>query len=146
MFWKKFLIVAVAAIGVSLIAMACSDDDDTADSQSDVVDANAQLCSDLSQLLTSLTAAGGVTSITTVDEATALVDTARDDFNSVVDSANALGEARVDTFESAQSDLRSAVDDVPGDATLEQGAASVLDQAEIYLASVGQVFSELDCS
>ena len=146
MFWKKFLFIAVAAIGVSLIGAACSDDDDTVDSQGDVVDANAQLCSDLSQLLTSLSAVGEVNADTTVDETTALVDTARDDWETVVDSANSLGEARVDTFESAQSDLRSAVDDVPGDATLEQGAASVSDQADIYRASVEQVFSELDCS
>jgi len=146
MFWKKFLIIAVAAIGVSLIAMACSDDDDTADSQSDVVESNAQLCSDLSQLLTSLSAVGGVISSTTVDEASALVDTARDDWETVVDSANALGEARVDTFEAAQSDLRSAVDDVPSDSTLEQGVDFVSDQVEIYRASVEQVFSDLDCS
>jgi hypothetical protein len=147
MFWKKFLIIAVAAIGVSLIAMACGDDDDdTADSQGDVVDANAQLCSDLAQLETSLVAVGGVTSSTTVDETTALVDTARDDWETVVDSADSLGEARVDTFESAQSDLRSAIDDVPGDASLDQAAASVSDQADIYRASVQQVFSELDCS
>jgi len=146
MFWKKFLFIAVAAIGVSLIGAACSDDDDTADSQGDVVDSNAQLCASLAQLDSSLEAVAGVTASTTVDETSALVDTARDDWQTVVDDAEALGEARVDTFESAQSDLQSAVDDIPGDATLEEGAASVSGQAEIYEASVEQVFSDLDCS
>jgi len=101
-------------------------------------EANAQLCSDLTEFQAALGAVRALDTDSTVDEAEAAFKLANDAWDDVRSSAYTLSDAKVDNLEEAYEDLDDAIRDIDEGDTLQDASASVQDQ----LAAVDAAYDE----
>jgi hypothetical protein len=104
--------------------------------QPSVDQAKANFCQDLGEFATSVVNLRQIDASSTKQElqdATNSVQKAWDDLKS---SAGTLQNVQVDGVESAVNDLQKSVDDIPDDATLEQGLVGVQQAALATAAEV----------
>ncbi len=111
-----------------------------------VPDAEAELCSDLVELNASLARLESLNTSSTMDEFRSAADQVRDDMQQVRSNAADVQEARADELVAAQENLDRAIQDVPGDATLEQALATVRDELAVVRVERDQYFADLGCS
>lgn len=130
------VIVALVAIA----AIACGDDDDDSEG-----DATAQLCSDLSVLSGAGAALNDLDSSSTVDDVKAAGQAYGDALQAVDESASDLAEVRAQPVDDAYDDLDAAISDIPGDATIEEGLASIQPALAAVDAAYAEAFSSVDC-
>ena len=76
---------------------------------------------------------------TTVEELQSALDDAADARNAVGDAAVDLREARTRSAENAWENTQAAINDISGDATLGEAAATVRGQAAILLAEIERI-------
>ena len=136
---KRFWILGIVLAGLVVVAMACDDDEKT------TAELEAQACSDLAAFALSLEEVQTVLQnpSATVGEARDALDTAgsaRDDAKSSVEKVE---EARFADVESTYDSLASTINDVPDDASLQQGAATLRASADAVRLAVDSLDDEL---
>ena len=141
--WKFLALVLVIPL-VVLVALACGDDDD--DDGSAELDAAAQLCADLTTLQAADASFDSLSSASSIDDVKALNEVYADALDDVVGSANDLGEIRSQPIEDAYDDLNSAINDIPGDATIAEGLDSISAALAAVDAAYVEAFSGLACA
>ena len=80
-----------------------------------------------------------VNASTTVEELESARDDAADVREDVLDAAGDLREAKIRTAEDAWDNTQEAIDDISGDATLGQAAATVRGQALILATEIDKI-------
>jgi hypothetical protein len=114
--YKVFMWIA-ASVGLIALGLACDDPSPE--------EAQAALCSDLIVFEQSMDNLTDLRAHSSVEELKTAMDDARDSYNEVVDSAAEVGNDRVDTVVDAYEDLQNAIDDLPDETTIQDGAASL---------------------
>lgn len=130
----------LAVLLTATVAFACGDDDEPS-----TEDAEAQLCADLSALDTAIEDLEGITADSTVDELREANEAVADAEGRVVESAQAVGEARIGDLDAAFEDLDSAVTDIPGDATIADALSSIGQGLDGVRAAWQQLFASAGC-
>lgn len=134
--WLVLVGILVAVLGIA--AVACDDDESEAD-------LTAQLCSDLVNLQAADAAFDTLDENSTVEDLESLNSAYASALDDVVDSANAVGDIRVDGIEDAYNDLDQAIDDVPSDATISDGLASIQPAVDAVGEAYVAAFSSVGC-
>ena len=130
------LLIAIVAV----VSYACGDDEPSE------AEAVAQLCADLTTLQAADAAFDDIGADSTVDElndANAAFSDALDDVDA---SARDVVDVRTQPIDDAYDDLAQAINDIPGDATIVEGLASIAPQLAAVDAAYDSAFSGLDCS
>ena len=140
--WKFLALILVIPL-VVLVALACGDDDDDGSAE---VDAEAALCADLATLQAADASFDSLSSASSIDDVKALNEVYADALDDVVGSANDLGEIRSQPIEDAYDDLNSAINDIPGDATIAEGLDSISAALAAVDAAYVEAFSGLACA
>ena len=125
---------------VAVVSFACGDDEPSE------AEAVAQLCADLDTLQSADAAFDDIGADSTVDElndANAAFNDALDDVDA---SARDVVDVRTQPIDDAYDDLAQAINDIPGDATIVEGLASIAPQLAAVDAGYDTAFSGLDCS
>jgi hypothetical protein len=134
--WLVLVGILVAVLGIA--AVACDDDESEAD-------LTARLCSDLVNLQAADAAFDTLDETSTVEDLESLNSAYASALDDVVDSANAVGDIRVDGIEDAYNDLDQAIDDVPSDATISDGLASIQPAVDAVGEAYVAAFSSVGC-
>jgi hypothetical protein len=138
---KSWLLLAfgllVAALSVG--AIACEDDEKTAQ------EAEAQLCQDLDKLAQARAQFDNLSSTSTVDDVRNANEAYNDALSDVVDSARDVQGVQTQAIQDAYDDLAQAIDDIPGDATIEQALTSIESQVAAVDAAWAQALGGVDC-
>ncbi len=124
---------------VALVSYACGDDEPSE------AEAVAQLCADLNTLQSADAAFDTIGADSTVDELDDAKAAYSDALDDVVSSAQDVADVRTQPIEDAYDDLDQAISDIPGDATLVEGLASIAPQLAAVDAAYDSAFSSLDC-
>ena len=134
---RQLCIGLTALVSVSMLAACGSDDDDAA---SDVQDANAAFCEDLTAYVGSLTsfAALDPTAATKADYEAA-ADTVRSTRADLAESRADLVEEEIDLLETQADDLEGALTDAPDDAVAADVVAAAQAQVTQVQASAAAV-------
>jgi exonuclease VII large subunit len=142
--WPKRLgALLLLALAASLLLLACGDDDDddgdsaststsTPDAaSSEVASANADFCQNLDnfrQTLASALSNSGDSSNTTVGDVRSMFDQLRSDWQAVNDSADELDSSVRSDLQDAYDNLRSAIDDIDDNTSLQEAQTQVQEQ------------------
>ncbi len=129
------LLIAIVAV----VSYACGDDGPSEE------EAVAQLCADLNTLQSADAAFDNIGADSTVDELDDAKAAYSDALDDVVSSAQDVADVRTQPIEDAYDDLDQAISDIPGDATLLEGLASIEPQLVAVDAAYASAFSSLDC-
>jgi len=130
------LLIAIVAV----VSYACGDDEP---SEAETV---ALLCADLNTLQSADAAFDNISADSTVDELDDAKVAYSDALDDVVSSAQDVADVRTQPIEDAYDDLDQAISDIPGDATLLEGLASIEPQLAAVDAAYDSAFSSLDCT
>ena len=125
---------------VAVVSYACGDDEPSE------AEAVAQLCADLNTLQSADAAFDNIGADSTVDELDDAKAAYGDALDDVVSSAQDVADIRTQDIEDAYDDLDQAISDIPGDATLLEGLASIEPQLAAVDAAYDSAFSSLDCT
>ena len=109
-----------------------------------VEEAQVEFCQALAAYGGSVQALQSVDVSTTVDELQAARDNLSEAREAVGEAAGDLREAQLREAEAAWENLEDAIDDIPGDATLGEAAATIRGQALILETEVEQI-SNIHC-
>ncbi len=138
-FMKPLFLAGILTIG-ALGFVACSDDDEPSTG-----DAEAEVCSSLTELKTAVQAAGAITASSTVEEA----EEARDDLTSAWDDVQSaaadLQDARIDDLEAAYNDLADTLGSIDDDATLAAAVAEIQGQVTAVDTAWDEFNTSADC-
>ena len=129
------LLIAIVAV----VSYACGDDEPSE------AEAVAQLCADLDTLQAADAAFDNIGADSTVDELDDAKAAYSDALDDVVSSAQAVADVRTQPIEDAYDDLDQAISDIPGDATLLEGLASIEPQLAAVDTAYASAFSSVDC-
>ncbi len=129
------LLIAIVAV----VSYACGDDEPSE------AEAVAQLCADLDALQSADAAFDDISADSTVDELDDANAAYNDALDEVVTSAQDVAAVRTQPIEDAYDDLSQAISDIPGDATLIEGLASIAPQLAAVDAAYDSAFSSLGC-
>jgi hypothetical protein len=136
--------LATLALALALFgAVACSSDDN-GDTDS-VGGAESQFCSDLAALNTAMRALASLSPSSTVDDANDARDDVKEALDDVRASAKQLAEAKTNALQDAYEEFDSAIDDVEGEQTLGQAAASVMGEAAGIATAQRELAQQANC-
>ena len=130
------LLIAIVAV----VSIACDDDEPSE------AEAVAQLCADLTTLQAADAAFDDLGADSTVDELNDANATFSDALDDVDASARDVVDVRTQPIDDAYGDLAQAINDIPGDATIVEGLASIAPQLAAVDAAYDSAFSGVDCS
>jgi hypothetical protein len=128
----------VAAVAALLVLAACDDEPTQAE-------AEEQFCEDTGAYLAALGALRDVDSDTTVDEFDQLRENVRTTHDNLVASAAELRDVRLDDLQEAQDNLRSAIDDIDDDASLQEARDSIEEEVDEVAQQTSQVLNDVNC-
>jgi hypothetical protein len=132
----RFLVVG---LGVAVLALAACQPTPTA------AEAAATFCGDLRALNRTVTAFSATTGVATVGEFQQRMVAVTDAWTDLKESAKAVPQARVNELETAVNDLKSTVDGLPKDGTLNQAADTVRPKVVAVSQARQQVGSGVRC-
>ena len=136
---RTFLGLGLLIAIVGVVSYACGDDGPSEE------EAVAQLCADLKALQSADAAFDNIGADSTVDELDDAKAAYSDALDDVVSSAQDVADVRTQPIEDAYDDLDQAISDIPGDATLVEGLASIAPQLAAVDAAYDSAFSSLGC-
>jgi hypothetical protein len=110
-----------------------------------VADQQAQLCTDLARLNTSVATLKSMSPSSTVNDFRAARDEVKANFEQVKLTAQNVQEAKVAELETAYQNLDKAIQDVPESATLQQAMDSVSEQIAAVEMARDQMNVDLNC-
>ena len=139
--WKFLALVLVIPL-VVLVALACGDDDDDGSSE---LDAEAQLCADLTTLQAADAAFGSLSSASSIDDVQALNEAYADALDDVVSSANDLADIRSQPIEDAYDNLDTAIDDLDSSESIADGLAAIQDELVALDVAYDELVSGVAC-
>lgn len=128
----KFVALAAVLAALLLAATACGEEQTTEE-------AKQQLITDLEAYDAAVEKMRSLPAEATVDQWKSARDEAQKAWDKVVESAADVSEAQIGNVQSAWDELAKAVDDLPGDATVTEAAASL----KPYLESVRAAYDDL---
>lgn len=136
---KRLLVLgAVVAAGLLLLLAACEDEPTQAE-------AEQQFCDDVGAYLAALGALRDIDKSTTVDEFDQLRENVKTTHANMVASAEELKDVRLDDLEEAEDNLRSAIDDIDDDQSLQEARGSIQDEVDEVAKQMSQVLNDVDC-
>jgi hypothetical protein len=104
-------------------------------------EAQVEFCQALTVYGESVQAMQSIDASTTVDELQAARDNLSEARAAVGEAAGDLREAQIRDTEAAWENLENAIDDIPGDATLGEAAATVRGQAIILSTDIDRIWN-----
>lgn len=110
-----------------------------------IADQQAQLCTDLARLNTSVATLKSMSPSSTVGDFKAARDEVKANFEQVKLTAQNMKAAKVADLETAYQDLDSAIQNIPETATLQQAMSSVAEQVTAVEDARAQMNAELNC-
>ncbi len=110
-----------------------------------VADAETKFCAELNEFRSALTAMPPVTANTPVEQFREGWRRVQDEYDDLDAAARAVRTAQVDQVRSSYDRLEDAIEDIPGEATLGQGAGMVQGQVAQLNSSVDQALSSVQC-
>jgi hypothetical protein len=125
---------------VAAVSYACGDDEPSE------AEAVAQLCADLNTLQVADAAFDDLGPDSTINEIQAANAAYSDALDDVDASARDVVDVRTQPIDDAYDDLAQAINDIPGDATISDGLASIAPQLAAVDAAYASAFSGVDCS
>jgi hypothetical protein len=135
---KRFLALGGAAVAALLLLVACDDEPTQAE-------AEQQFCDDVGAYLAALGELRDVDENTTIDEFDQIRENVLTAHDNMLASAQQLRYTRVDDLEEAESNLRSAIEDIDDDATLQEARSSIEDEVDEVAQQTSQVLNDVDC-
>ena len=133
-----FIAIGAAAAASLLLLSACDDEPTEEQAQED-------FCDDAGAFLAALGALRDVDSDTSVEDFEDIREDVRTTYDNMVASAEQLREVRLDDLEQANANLRSAVDDIDDEASLEDARDSIQEEVEQFSEELSQVLNDVDC-
>jgi outer membrane murein-binding lipoprotein Lpp len=106
-----------------------------------VEEAQAQLCTQLTEFHAAMGALDAINADSTVDEAEAALKVVGDEWDDVVSSAYTVSDAKTENLEQAYEDLDDAIRDVSQGDTIQGAAASLQDEVANVNAAYDEVFA-----
>jgi tetrahydromethanopterin S-methyltransferase subunit F len=107
--------------------------------QPSVDQAKANFCQDLGEFATAVVNLRQIDSSSTKQELQDAFSAAQRAWDDLKNSAGSLQNAQVDGVEAAVNDLQRSIDDIPDDATLEQGLVAVRGASLATLAEIVKI-------
>jgi hypothetical protein len=135
----KIAHVSLVALPVMLLA-ACG-----GQAPLSVADQQAQLCTDLARLNTSVATLTSMSPSSTVSDFRAARSEVKANFDQVKLTAQNVQAAKVADLETAYQDLDAAIQSIPETATLQQAQGSVSEQVTALDAARSQMNADLNC-
>ena len=135
----KFFHVSAIAVPFMMLA-ACG-----GQAPQSVADQQAQLCTDLARLNTSVASLKSMGPSSTVSDLRATRDEVKTNFEQVQLTAQNIQEAKVSELETAYQSLDQAIQDIPESATLQQAMTSVSEQIVAVETARDQMNADLNC-
>lgn len=136
----KFFHVSTIAVPFMMLA-ACGG----GPAPQSVADQQAQLCTDLARLNTSVASLKSMGPSSTVSDLRAARDEVKTNFEQVQVTAQNIQEAKVSELETAYQSLDKAIQDIPESATLQQAMTSVSEQIVAVETARDQMNADLNC-
>jgi hypothetical protein len=138
-----FLTAVLAAIaviiGIGVVVAIVEDDEPTQ------VEAEEAFCDDVGAYTAALGAIQDADRNTPIDEFEGLRENAINAYENMINSARAVGYARLDELEEANNELRAAVDDIDDPATVGEALDSVEEEVEQVSIEISQILNDVDC-
>lgn len=135
----KIAHVSFVALPVMLLA-ACG-----GQAPQSLADQQAQLCTDLARLNTSVATLTSMSPSSTVSDFRSARGEVKANFELVKLTAQNVKEAKVADLEAAYQDLDGAIQSIPETATLQQAKDSVSEQVTVLEAARSQMNTDLNC-
>ena len=140
---RRHWLIVIAALGVGAIILVAILSN-RGDSQAQAQDA---FCSSLTSLDSSLQDFQALdASSASQDDYQSAVSAIDDDWDQVKSDAGSLVDVDIDTIEGAWDDFKSAVDDVPDDASVSDAIGDVSGAAKSFASTVQSTLTGPDCS
>lgn len=108
-------------------------------------DATAQMCTDIAQLGTSLSALENLNADSTIGEIRDARDSVSASWDDVKADAATVTDARVQDLETAYNNLVQAIDDIPETATLQEARDSIQEELIAVQRAREELRSGLNC-
>jgi uncharacterized lipoprotein YehR (DUF1307 family) len=124
---------------MAIALTACGDDDEPQ------AEAESALCDSVGQLRDAATEVESLDANSTKDEAQTALDNLSSAVAGVKENAGNLSQADVSALQSATDGVKSAVDNIPGDATLADAAAAVKAAGTSMSAAAQQIEDGVQC-
>jgi hypothetical protein len=131
---------ALAGAAVLALALAGCSSESTEDANQAYCDAVATAQAEAAELRSLITGGGA-----TVEDVQAQVDTIRDAAQEASDAAGSLSDSVRADIEAADEAFDSAIEAIPGDATLAQAAVQYQAAVSAWDAAVAQIRTEVGC-
>jgi hypothetical protein len=142
------VLIALALLALGIFACGGGSEPDAEDVQSavdEVGGAESEVCADLNTLESALSGVTGLAPSSTVDQAEDVQNEVEEAFDDVRSSVEDLNESRVDALETAHDAFRATIDDLDGDQTLSQAAATILSMANEIRNSLSGIEEGISC-
>jgi hypothetical protein len=137
---NRIVLVAMGAAAAALVLLLTACDDEPTEEQ-----AQEEFCDDAGAFLAALGALRDVDRDTPVEEFEDIREDVQTTYDNMVASAAQLREVRLDDLEQAKANLSAAVDDIDDDASLQEGLASIEEEADEVALQFSQVFNDANC-
>jgi ElaB/YqjD/DUF883 family membrane-anchored ribosome-binding protein len=139
------------ALPLLVLAIACGDDDDTTPSDvstsvSDVAGAQSDVCDSVDQLQDAVNEASDLNTDSTVDQADEAASNIQDALDSLQGSAGDVGQALLNTLQTAVQALQDGIQNISGDETLGGTATQISSLVSAIGSALSPVESEAGCS
>ena len=134
-------ILAACLVVASLAFAACGGDDDPSPDE-----AQAELCSNLEELQTEVTALSELGLNSTVADIEDAFESIQGAFEEVVSSAEEVAGAETEQLSDALDSLESAVSDIGGDTPIADALAAIQDSLSSLGSAWQELFTTTDCS
>jgi hypothetical protein len=133
------LAAVVAVIGIGIVVAIVEDDEPSQ------VEAEEQLCDDIGTFVAALGAIQDTDSDTSIEEFEELRDNVRTAYDNMLASAQAVRYSRINELEDAFADLRSAIEDIDTDQSLQEARDSIEEEVEQASIEIAQIMNDVDC-
>jgi endonuclease/exonuclease/phosphatase (EEP) superfamily protein YafD len=127
----------IVSIPCLLLTVSCA--------QPSASEAQANLCTSLAEFKTSLATLGSVSPSSTVEDLKQAQADVKQAWNGIQSDFQDLEVARVEDFSQAYNNLDKAINAVPDQATLSEGAGAIQEEVTAVAAARDQLYSGLQC-
>lgn len=132
----KLAAVVMVVLALALAVVGCGNEETTEE-------AKAQLVTDLEAFQTTVTTLQGLSATSTVDEWQSAKDDAASAWTKVVESAADVKEAEVGQVETAWGDLEQSINDLSGDATIQEALPTLTEELTTLKAAYEDLYNGL---
>jgi hypothetical protein len=136
---SPLILLGIGLAAFAMFAFSACDEEPTQ------AEANEQFCDSVGDFVGALRNMRDIDKNSTNEEFEQARDDLDESYEAMIASAAAVAEVRIDDLVEAREELRSAVDDLSGDLTLEESLEAVDDEVEAVALETSQVLNDVDC-